>query len=649
MKIDGRTDLLFQIKNIIILFYLHYLLMVMYELGLDKPGYTAFLLGNEAIARGLIEAGIDVAAGYPGTPSSEIIDSLGKVASKFNYYVEWSTNEKVALEIAFGASLCGLRGFAAMKHVGLNVASDIFMSIGYSGVKGGLLIVSADDPSCHSSQNEQDNRYYGMHGYIPVIEPASPMEAKQSVLLGYDISEKTGSAILLRSTTRLSHVRGNVILGEIRPNRGIGKFMGKVEELVMVPRFSQKLHGKALERLEKIREKFEKFPLNKMKINDTVYGIIASGVAYNYVMDFLYSKNLLDKVSILKLSTTYPLPLKSIEKFIENVEKILVVEELEPIIENQIKVLLFEKGLKKEIHGKDLVPRVLELTPEKVATALSIFLKIPLPNYIKFSEKIKYNIPQRPPTFCPGCPHRATFYELKIAVAKSKVKPIYSGDIGCYTLGFNPPFKATHSVLCMGASIGLANGIAHSSDELPIALIGDSTFYHAGIPGLINAVYNNARMLVIVMDNGVTAMTGMQPHPGSGKTLMGKKVVKILPEKIAEAIGIKHVSVIDPYDVKDSIEKIMDAIQYVVNNKSVGFIVSRRLCALEAMRLVRRKGEKIYPYYIDQDICTKCMICINAFSCPAIIRENNLVKIDENLCTGCGVCVQICPFNAIKR
>ncbi|RLE77102.1 MAG: indolepyruvate ferredoxin oxidoreductase subunit alpha [Thermoprotei archaeon] len=614
---------------------------------LAPPGEEVLLMGNEAIARGMLEAGIAVASAYPGTPSTEIIEALSRVAEEVGIYVEWSTNEKVAIEVAIGASMCGVRAAVAMKHVGVNVASDPLMSLGYSGVEGGLVIVTADDPNAHSSQNEQDNRYYGMHAYIPVFEPSSPSEAKDLTRDLYDLSERYKTAVFLRPTTRVCHVRGNVVLGELKKPERVGVFRRDFSRWVLLPVNSRRLHEEAINRIEKLADSLHEFKYNFLKKKDGSFGVIASGIAYNYAVEALMELGIYDKATVLKLASTYPLPRKLVKEFFDNVEgEVLVVEELDPIVEWNVKVFAKEEGIENIVHGKDLLPRVRELDTSIVASAIAGMLG---KNYgVNVYYKPTLALPPRPPTMCPGCGHRAAFYELKIASAKAKVKAVYPGDIGCYTLGFFPPYRLVDISFSMGSGLGIGLGIAKASDELVVATIGDSTFFHAGIPALINAVYNTTPILLVVMDNGVTAMTGHQPHPGSGYRATGSVAKSLKIEDIARAVGVEFVEVLDPYAVDASIRKLIEAIEYVKKEGKPAVIIARRPCALIVYRQRIRRGEKIDVYYVDQNKCAKCGICVNLLACPAIYIEEAKYFINPTLCTGCGVCAQICPFKAIS-
>lgn len=622
--------------------------IVLTKLVLGKEGEIVFLLGNEAIARGALEAGVGFVSAYPGTPSTEIVETLASVAKDVGFYVEWSVNEKVAFEAAYAAAMSGVRSLTAMKHVGVNVAADPLMSSAYTGVKGGFIIVSADDPGMWSSQNEQDNRYYGVHAFIPVFESYVPQEAKDVVRDLFDFSEKLRHPIIFRSTTRLSHSRGPVKLGPLRKPVINGVFIKDPSRWTLIPQYARKLRQELLEKWAKIKEEVNRWPYNKFTDNNSEYTIIASGIAYGYVIDALKERDLEDKVNIVKLSSIIPLPEKLVVKALEKSSKVLVVEELEPIIEVEIKKLVYEHGLanKIKVYGKDLIPQASELTLDRVLKAITKFLNI------EYNEpepvKIDVSIPPRPPTFCPGCPHRSTFYLLKKAVNTLRLKPIYSGDIGCYSLAVLPPFEEQDIIIEMGGSIGAANGLAHTVDQPVIAIIGDSTFFHAGIPGLINAVYNNAPMLVLVLDNRITAMTGHQPHPGTGITATGEQAKIIDPAEIARAIGVEFVATVDPYNVNETYETLVNALKYVVEKKRTALVVLKRACSLMINTLARRKGIRAPYYEVLEDKCKACGICYDYFGCPAIIPlDNGKARIEPEMCTGCGVCARICPFNAI--
>jgi indolepyruvate ferredoxin oxidoreductase alpha subunit len=610
-------------------------------------GSCVLLLGNEAIARGALEGGVGVASAYPGTPSTEVVEALFNASGEVELYVEWSVNEKVAFEVAYAAAICGVRSITAMKHVGLNVASDPLMTSAYTGVEDGFLIVSADDPSMWSSQNEQDNRYYGQHAFIPVFEPASPMEAKNMAKAGLEFSSKWKHPVMLRTTTRVSHTRGPVILGELPKPKLKGVFRRNVERWNVI--YARKLREEMLKRWSIIAEDVNNVEFNFFEDVDSEDLIIASGLAYSYVKDALKILNRSGEISILKIATTVPVPRKLIVKALSKSSRVLVVEELEPIVEVEVKRIAFEEGFNIEIQGKSLIPQIGELTLENVVNAIARFngysyrLPEPLP-------KPTVNIPLRPPTLCPGCPHRAAFFALKKAVAMSKINPVYCGDIGCYGLGTSPPFETQDTLVEMGGSIGLANGFAHVEDEkTPIAIIGDSTFFHAGIPALINAVYNKAAILVIVLDNKTVAMTGGQPTPETGSYATGGEAPVVMIENIARASGVEYVETVDPYKIQESVEVLSNALKYVKNMGKVALIVMRRKCALNISSIANRRGIKKPIYKVLEDKCKACKVCYNLFSCPAIVEQQNGKALINMLCTGCGVCASICPHNAIVK
>ncbi len=609
----------------------------------------ALLLGNEAIARGAIEAGIGVAAAYPGTPSSEIIGSLSTVANELGIYVEWSTNEKVAFEVAYAAAISGVRALTAMKHVGLNVAADPLMSSAYTGVEAGFVIVTADDPYMWSSQNEQDNRWYGLHAFIPVLEPSNPNEAKKLIMYAYEISEKFKHPIILRSTTRISHSRMPIELGPIPKNiRREGVFSRDRKRFVLVPVNARRNKEKIVRLWEEFKKEFSNSLFNLVE-GDGRKVIVASGTSYTYVKEAITTYGISNKVKILKLSTVVPLPKDLMLKHLSEADEVLVVEEVDPVIEFQIKELIVSEGLNVRVHGKDLLGMPFEMNMARVIKALNKFLgaQLNLPEPIDLSDVPK--VPPRPPTLCPGCPYRPLYYKLKAINQREGLDIIYSGDIGCYSLGVNPPFETQDIIIEMGGSIGLANGFAHATKQMPIAIIGDSTFFHAGLPPLVNALYNNAPMVVIVLDNLTTAMTGHQPHPGTGVTATGKPTRRVLIEDIVRGMGIEFVKVIDPFNMKEFEETYLNAIKYVKEEGKPAVIVSRRSCALIAVSKALRSGFELPKYVVDRERCIGCGICYNVFACPAIRpTEGKKASIDPELCIGCGACVDVCPVKAIK-
>jgi len=594
------------------------------------------LTGNEAIAQGAYEAGVKIAAAYPGTPSTEILENISKYKE---IYCQWSVNEKVAMEFASGSSIAGARTLVAMKHVGLNVAADPFMTLSYTGINGGLVIVFADDPGMHSSQNEQDNRYYSKFSKIPMLEPSDSQEAKDFVKEALNMSEKFDTPVIIRTTTRISHSRSMVRIGE-RCNSKSGSYKKNCQKYVMIPAYGRKRHRVLLKRWEKLTKFAENSELNKICNPPDVslaggVGIITSGISYQYAREVFVN------TPILKLSITSPIAKKTVKEFAKGKKLLIIIEELEPFLEEQIKEA--NPGIK--IIGKEYFPQFGELSLEILEDlydeifGTSLFKAISSGNTnsgnIEPEENVKVrSIPQRPPVLCAGCPHRPVFYILK------KLKAIVMGDIGCYTLSVLPPLSSLDSCLCMGAGIGQALGMEKANPELKgriVSVIGDSTFFHSGITPLIDSVYNKGSGLIIILDNRTTAMTGRQVHPGIGKTLMGETTFEEKPEVIAKAAGIKNVKVVDPYNLM-LLEK---TIKEELKKQELSVIVSRQKCVL------LDKAGSNERVYIDKEECTKCGLCLK-FGCPAIEYRNNEYIINELLCTNCKVCVDICKKGAIK-
>ena len=621
----------------------------------DAPGKRLFVLGNEAIARGAIEAGVQVAAAYPGTPSSEITETLSGVAKELGIYVEWSTNEKVAFEVALAASICGVRAMASMKHVGVNVAHDPLMTANYIGAKGGFVLLSADDPWAWSSQNEQDNRYIALQAYMPILEPSSVQEAKDMMADAFKLSEQFRQLFMLRSVTRIGHARSDLVLGEISREKRQGKFVKNRDWLVYTPREARINKPLMLERFDAIKKAADSLPYNQLKpARGAKLGIIGCGLCYSYSLEALKWLGIEDKVSMLKIGTPHPLPEQLVIELLKSVKEVLITEEIDPFVELHVKAIAGEHNIPVKIHGKDLLPRVGELSTRTVTEALIKLTGAKSPvdfaKLDKLAEETAPLLPWRPPALCPGCSHRASFYAIKTASKKvardigKDVEAIYPGDIGCYALGYNPPLEAVDTTICMGGSFGIANGLSHVVDAPIVAHLGDSTFFHAGIPPLVNAVYNKANITMVVLDNSATAMTGFQPHPGTGQTAMGDETVQLKPEDIARACGVKFVEVIDPFDLKAAAKTIEAAIRF----EGPAVVVSRRLCTMIDQREKRKRKEPTIPYSVDQDKCSgKCNACIELLGCPAIIKEDGKTVIDQALCTGCGICAQVCPYKAI--
>jgi indolepyruvate ferredoxin oxidoreductase alpha subunit len=611
----------------------------MHKLLTDKPGKKMLLLGNEAIARGGIEAGVAFASTYPGTPSSELSLNFFQMSRESDLYFEYSTNEKVAMEVSAAAANAGVRSMCVMKHVGLNVAADALMTLAYVGVKGGMVVLTADDPFMFSSQNEQDNRYYAKLSGLPMLEPSSVQEAKEMVAYAFDLSEKLKEPVLFRTTTRINHSSGIVELGKIRKRITKGDFIKDPLNLVTVPAVSRKLHVKLLKNYDSAMQLAESSDYNFIEGNGN-WGIVCNGVGYNYVSDAVEELQIEDRVRVLRVGFSHPLPPKLIKDFLGRCEKVLVVEEGEPYLEEAVKALAQEKGLTLPIAGKapELFSRLYEYNPAQVRTKLAAYFGVPheSPTVPDLSDVPE--IPQRPPTLCAGCSHRATFYEVRKAA--EALETIYPTDIGCYTLGLMPPLSSADFLICMGSSVGTSGGFSKVTDKKVIAFIGDSTFFHSGIPGLINAVFNNHNFTLVILDNGTTAMTGHQPHPGVDmQQLQMDGFGRVSIETVVRAVGVPHVTVVKPYKVKKSIAAIRAAIDF----EGVSVIISQETCALYAKNL---KFARHKPFEVT-DKCRNHRDCMDNLACPAFYVWNKRIKIDPNLCTGCAVCAQICPENAI--
>ncbi len=615
----------------------------------DAPGATLFMLGNEAIARGAIEAGVQVVASYPGTPSSEITETLVNNAKAAGMYAEWSVNEKVALEVAMAGAMSGLRSLAIMKHVGVNVAHDALTSASYIGL-GGLVLISADDPGQWSSQNEQDNRYIARQCYIPVFEPATAQEAKDMMVDAYRLSEEVGQMFMVRSVTRIGHARSDVVLGEIKGQKRQGKFTRNFQKLVCLPanfRINRRL---LIQRMAKIKEAMDTLPCNHLTLKKGArLGVIANGISYGYALEAIRWMGLEDKVSVLKIGTPYPLPEKLTKRLLESVPEVLVVEELEPFVEDEVKVIAKDADINVKVHGKDLLALAGELSTRQVAEALSKLTGAKPPIDFAEIDRIKEEaaslLPLRPPTMCAGCPHRASAYAINIAMNRYRretgVEPVKTGDIGCYALSANPPLNADDVAICMGGAFGLANGFAHVQEAPVVAHLGDSTFFHSGIPPMINAVYNKANITMVVMDNSTTGMTGFQPHPGAS----GDAATDIKIEDIARASGVKMVEVVDAFDLP----KLIDVMEKAINFKGPSVIVARRLCSILDQREKRRAGEKTVPYVVDPEKCVAGTAPACQATCPMHIDIRGYItlikegKFDEAL----ALIKQALPFPGI--
>ena len=610
-----------------------------------KEGEKLFLLGNEAAVRGALEAGISFTSTYPGTPSSEIGNILARIAGEAGVYFEFSVNEKVALEVSAAAAASGLRSFVFMKHVGLNVAADAFMSTAYTGVRGGMIILSADDPSMHSSQNEQDNRLMAQLAGVPILEPSNPQEMKDFMVYGINISEQYKIPVMMRTTTRVSHMRGIVELGPIKPGEKEGFFKKEEPGFTIAPAYARKMRQELVKKLNQLEITANSSPLNRIvrESKKNRVGIITSGVSYNYVLDTVNKYSL--PVNILKLGLCYPFPRELMKNFITNLDDIIVVEEVEPFLEKEVLSIIGQEGWQKKVYGKldRTLPHIYEYNPDIVEQALTQVLKMEVPEKNPEIDFTDIAPPMRPPVLCPGCPHRSTIYGIKKAVQSLKIKKeniIYSNDIGCYTLAMQPPYYMADYCICMGSSIGIASGMSKATKQKIIALIGDSTFFHAGIPPLINAVHQKADIMVVILDNRVTAMTGGQPNPGILTDIGEEKGMVVSIEELSKAAGAGYIKTIDPGDLDNSIKTFKEGLQY----EGVSVIISRSPCVV----FVKPEKERL-TYQINQEKCTRCLICLRQFNCPALYqREDGSIDINYLLCTDCGYCVQVCPQKAIE-
>ncbi len=570
------------------------------------------MLGNAAIARGLYEAGCSVVSSYPGTPSTEVTEEIAKYDE---VYCEWAPNEKVAMEVAFGASLAGKRSFCGMKHVGLNVAADPLFTVSYTGVNGGMVIVVADDPGMHSSQNEQDSRHYAKASKVPMLEPADSAECLEYTKLAYEISEKFDTPVFIKTCTRVAHSQSVVetserVVPETKP------YEKNIAKNVMMPGNAKRRHPVVEQRLADLAEYAETSPLNRVEMGDTKLGIITSSTSYQYAKE-VYGEG----ASILKLGMVWPLPAKLIKDFASRVEKVVVIEELDPFIEE------YCNSIGVEVCGKELFPLMDEFSQNQIAAIMGR----EVPEGITLEE----NIPVRPPVMCAGCPHRGMFYTL------SKNKCTVLGDIGCYTLGAVAPLSAMDVTLCMGASISSVHGfnkaLGTESEDKTVAVIGDSTFMHSGMTGLANIAYNQSNSTVIILDNSITGMTGHQQNPTTGYNIKGDPAGKINLEALCKAMGFERVRVVDPYDLAQT-DKVLKE-ELAVNAPSV--IISRRPCAL--LKTVKAKP----ALTCNPDKCKSCKMCMK-LGCPAISMKGGKAVIDKTLCVGCGVCQQLCKFGALE-
>lgn len=602
--------------------------------GVVDPLTRELLLGNEAIAWGAVKAGVRVVAGYPGTPSSEVLSTLAQLAAEYGYYVEWSVNEKVGLEVAAGAAYAGARSLVTMKQVGLNVAADPLMTLAYIGVRGGMVIVSADDPGPHSSQNEQDTRAFARMAKLPVLEPADAQEAMDLTVKAFEISEELGLPVVLRPTTRVCHGSGPVHLE--RPERPASPPEARFERKpswVIFPALARKRHEWLAQRQIDMAAMFAAEPFLRRPGSSTEtapLGLVCSGVSRVYAREAAAGLGMC--LPMLEVAA-FPPNEDIVRRFIAEHREVLVIEEGDPVLEDAVRGAALDGRIDAVIHGRGdgSIPIAGELNVDIIRRCLA---RDPSPGAPPAEPAVE--LPIRPPVLCPGCPHRASFHAWK-EVARRK-DAVFTGDIGCYTLGNAPPLDALDTCLCMGASFTLAQGLWRADSTRPhVAFLGDSTFFHTGIPGMINAVYNNARIVMVVLDNGTTAMTGNQPHPGVGRTVTGAQTPALEPAAVARACGVGFVREVDPYDFKQAVQTAREALEY----PGPALVVMRRACPT----MSRWKSGRVFS--VNPDKCRKCNICLDRFGCPAMSKVNGIPVIGDN-CGGCGVCAQICPAAAIE-
>jgi indolepyruvate ferredoxin oxidoreductase alpha subunit len=591
------------------------------------------LSGNEALALGAYHSGVQVAAAYPGTPSTEILENLSRFK---DIYAEWSTNEKVAMEVVMGASYAGARAMASMKHVGLNVASDPFIAVALTGIIGGLVVITADDPQIHSSQNEQDNRHYARLAKVPMLEPSDSQEVYDLMGHAFDISEEFDTPVLIRTTTRIAHSKSVVKVNRSRKVKNPNPtFHHNPKKYIMLPVNAIPRHELVEKRMLKLADYTEKFPMNQVIWNKKKLGVVASGVAYQY------AREVFPDASFLKLAMTWPLPQKMIKDFAEKVDKLIVVEELDPFLQDNIKSM----GVK--VSGKEFIPMVGELNTRIVTESSTGAGLLPESEMEGFIPQAK-GLPRRPPLLCPGCPHTGIYFVLNSMGQRSKLmdakepqepKLIVTGDIGCYTLGAYPPLYVLDTTACMGAGIGQALGMERAGVKSKVvAVIGDSTFLHSGITGLVDAVYNEGHITILILDNHTTAMTGHQEHPGTGISAQGKETTIVDIESLCRGIGVKDLKVINAFDVK----ALRDGLRDSLGKPEVSVIIVRGACAVQ----VKKRSN---PRKVDKDKCINCGTCLK-LGCGAIQSADGKVFIEPTLCAGdiCGVCEQLCPQKAIS-
>lgn len=595
----------------------------------------ALLLGNEAIAAGALDAGIGMVSCYPGTPSSEVADTFALIRAKdksgTDFFLEYSVNEKTAMEIAAGAALAGMKSLAAMKHVGLNVAADPLFTAAYIGLPGGLVVLSADDPGCHSSQNEQDNRGYARLAHLPCLEPATAQEAYEMTRAAFGMARKLEQPVMLRTTTRISHLRGKVGRTSDPETPETLEFERNPGRFVPVPAVAIKRHKILGEQMDLAREIAEKSPFNKISSPDmhTGYGVIASGVARNYLADALQDGS---GVAVLELGMTWPLPEKMLLAFLSACKSVLTLEEGEPFLEKDIRALAQKNSLETQIEGKDKELGVCgEYSTTLVARRLARFMGAEEPKASHAAARD--DLPKRPPNLCPGCAHRSVYYAVREAFGDSA---LYSSDIGCYTLGLLPPLKCADFLVCMGSSASSGSGFARASGKMVVGFIGDSTFFHSGITGLANAVYNRHNLLLVILDNGTTAMTGHQPNPGMDQIQLGENASRLNIETIVRGLGVEHLAKVNGHNIR----ALRKALAELGPRTGARVLIAEEPCMLYARRKLK-KGRKAVAFVAKQGEAAEA--CARNLACPAFCRNDGNLAVNEDLCAGCMVCAQIAP------
>lgn len=602
--------------------------------------HQEFLMGNQAIALGALAAGVRLVAGYPGTPSTEVLETVAKNRQE-NTYVEWSVNEKSAMEVGAGAAYTGARTMVTMKQVGLNVAADPLMSLEYIGVKGGMVILVADDPGPISSQTEQDTRHFARFSKLPCFDPSTVQEAYDMVQEAFEYSEKYGTPVFFRSTTRVSHGYASIQVKDVEEYKNVEPegFVKDTKRWVIFPKLSYQAHINIEARNEELTKVFSQYKRNLLipaedDCKELKKGIATGGFNYTYVTEAMAD---LGQLRELKVSTPHPFPEQLAVEFLTGLEEVLCIEELDPVIERELIYIAGKYHLPVKILGKlsHHVKNSGENTRDSVLADIAAFMGRQLPEQGENGQIVPVpELPVRPPVLCAGCPHRASFYAVKKAMQGRKT--IFCGDIGCYTMGNAMPLDMVDTCLCMGAGLGIAQGVGHiEPDTSCFAFVGDSTFFAAAIPGVVNAVYNQAEMTLIVLDNSTTAMTGHQPHPGTGHTMMGEVVAKVNIEAVLQGIGVTAVETVNPLDLDKSIE----VVRKMAGLPGVKAIIFKYPC----IAITKPEGKMA----VDRDKCVGCRKCIREIGCPGLIIRDGQVTIDESLCTGCGLCSQICPFEAI--